>query len=49
MLGDRVRAAWLLKSAHRKRYPYDLNYHRDPALAGVRGLPIARDLDAQAR
>jgi tetratricopeptide (TPR) repeat protein len=49
VLGDNLRATRLLESAHRKGYPYDLNYHRDPALARVRGLPIARDLVAPTR
>jgi hypothetical protein len=44
-LGDSAQAVRLLEAAFRKGYPYDLEFHRDQALASVRGLAAVRKLD----
>ena len=45
VLGDTSQVARLLESAYRKGYPYDLEFHRDQALASVRSLTAVRQLD----
>jgi hypothetical protein len=47
ILGDRDRAVQLLELAKQRGYPYDLEFHRDPALAPLRGLAVLRQLEAQ--
>ena len=46
-LGDLDRAADLLASAGAQGHPYEMDFHRDPILALLRGLPILRQLDAR--
>jgi TolB-like protein len=46
-LGDLERATELLASAQLQGYPYDMDFHRDPTLVRLRGLPIFRQLDAR--
>jgi hypothetical protein len=40
LLGDRGRAGALLEAAFDQAYPYDMDFHRDPSLAPLRGLPV---------
>ena len=46
-LGDVREAARFLAIARERAYPYDLELHRDPILAGLRELPALRQLDAR--
>jgi hypothetical protein len=39
-LGDRGHAGALLAAALDQAYPYDMEFHRDPSLGPLRGLPI---------
>lgn len=43
---DVATASRLLASAYAQGYPYDIEFHRDPALAGLSGAPILRQLSA---
>jgi TolB-like protein len=45
VLGDSAQVASLLDAAHRKGYPYDLEFHRDPAFTSVRDLTAVQQLD----
>jgi serine/threonine-protein kinase len=45
VLGDTGQVTRLLTSAYRKGYPYDLDFHRDRALASVRNLAAMRQLE----
>jgi tetratricopeptide (TPR) repeat protein len=46
-LGDLDRASQLLGSAYSRGFPFDMDFHRDPALARLRGSMIFRQLDAR--
>jgi TolB-like protein len=46
-LRDLERATQLFVLALDRGYPYDLEFHRDQALVGLRGLPIMRQLEAR--
>lgn len=47
VLGDFQRATQLFVLALDRGNPYDLEFHRDQALVGLRGLPIMRQLEAR--
>ena len=45
-LGDHAGAARLLAAAYAQGYPYDIDFHRDPELRPLAGLPIVRQMSA---
>lgn len=47
VLGDSARATELFVFALDRGYPYDFEFHRDPATVNLRELPIMRQLDAR--